>query len=372
MTARFDAIVIGGGFYGLRIALFLREQLGCREVAVVEREHNLMSRASYTNQARVHNGYHYPRSILTAYRSRVNFARFRQEYGEAVVDNFEHYYAIARRLSKTNASQFETFCRRIGAPVSEPPQAVAALFATPLIERVFGVQEPAFNSLILRDLMISRIDSVGGVSFFMDTDVAMLEGRPGSPIEVHAKGLTLRSTRVISAIYSQINELHRSSNLPLVPLQHEIAEMALVRLPCELQGRAFTVMDGPFFSIMPFPPRGLHTLSHVRYTPHYRWQDDKDRRGPNPATVVTQIDKTSHFYSMLSDVVRYIPSAAAVSQVDSVYEAKTVLTASDVDDSRPILFRSNLGIEGYSCVMGGKLDNIYDVLQELENLYGNE
>jgi glycine/D-amino acid oxidase-like deaminating enzyme len=65
MIERHDAVVIGGGHYGLRIALHLWESWGLRDVLVLEAEPKLMSRASYANQARVHNGYHYPGSILT-------------------------------------------------------------------------------------------------------------------------------------------------------------------------------------------------------------------------------------------------------------------------------------------------------------------
>ena len=88
-----------------------------KRIAVVDREPEMMNRASYANQARVHNGYHYPRSILTAYRSRVNFPRFVAEFADAIDQSFDHYYAVARRLSKTSARQFEVFCTRIGARV---------------------------------------------------------------------------------------------------------------------------------------------------------------------------------------------------------------------------------------------------------------
>ncbi len=54
-----------------------------------------MSRASYNNQARVHNGYHYPRSILTALRSRISFPRFVDEFRDCVDSDFDKYYLIS-------------------------------------------------------------------------------------------------------------------------------------------------------------------------------------------------------------------------------------------------------------------------------------
>src|SRR3954468_22658490 len=90
----FASVIVGGGFYGARLALVLRARGG--RVLLVEREAQLLWRASLRNQARVHNGYHYPRSILTSLRSRLNYARFVTEYADCVDQSFVHYYGIAR------------------------------------------------------------------------------------------------------------------------------------------------------------------------------------------------------------------------------------------------------------------------------------
>src|SRR4051812_41394861 len=97
----YDAIVIGGGFFGASIALHLSE--GGARVAVLEREADLMTRASYANQARVHNGYHYPRSFLTGLRSAVNFPKFVLEFKDCIHDSFDQIYAIPHANTKVNA-----------------------------------------------------------------------------------------------------------------------------------------------------------------------------------------------------------------------------------------------------------------------------
>ena len=107
-----DAIVIGGGFYGCETALELR-RLGFSKVIVAERENDILRRASFVNQARVHNGYHYPRARATALRSRRNFERFIGDYADEVVHGMEKYYAIARG-SRVSADQFAAFCQTIG------------------------------------------------------------------------------------------------------------------------------------------------------------------------------------------------------------------------------------------------------------------
>jgi hypothetical protein len=43
-------------------------------------------------------------------------------------------------------------------------------------------------------------------------------------------------------------------------IKRELTEMVLIAPPPQLRGRGFTIMDGPFFSVMPFPAAGLHAL----------------------------------------------------------------------------------------------------------------
>ena len=53
-----------------------------QRVILLERGENLLERASHNNQARVHQGYHYPRSLITGLRSRENYTRFVAEFGD--------------------------------------------------------------------------------------------------------------------------------------------------------------------------------------------------------------------------------------------------------------------------------------------------
>ncbi len=68
--ATYDYLVIGGGLFGSYAALYAA-QLGY-SVCLVEREDALFKKASVVNQARLHAGYHYPRSVATARMSDDN------------------------------------------------------------------------------------------------------------------------------------------------------------------------------------------------------------------------------------------------------------------------------------------------------------
>ncbi len=368
-SQRADCVVIGGGLFGCTIAALLRREHGC-SVVVIERESVLMRRASYNNQARVHLGYHYPRSILTGLRSRVNSSRFMREYAECIDDDFTMYYCIVRTMSNVTAAQFQAFCERIGAPLEPAPGPVAAMFESNRIEAVFRAMEPAFNAVKLAGRLADEL-AIQAIEVLFETEVRRLSpsDAPGARLAVHAENrgtgdaMRIDAQFVFNCTYSNINTILARSGIERIPLKQELAEIALVEVPDEIRGVGVTVMCGPFFSFMPFPPRGLHSFSHVRYTPHHEWHDVV--HAIDNQEYMDRVPKHTNFAWMQADARRYMPLVDQFKYKDSLWEVKTVLPQGEIDDSRPILFQRDVGIPGLICVLGGKIDNIYDVDAEL-------
>jgi glycine/D-amino acid oxidase-like deaminating enzyme len=328
-----------------------------------------MTRASFNNQARVHNGYHYPRSVLTALRSRVSFPRFVEDFGDCVDSEFAKYYLIGAPLGKVSARQFLRFCDRIGASCIPAPDAIQRLTNPRLIEACFAVTEYAFNATKLRVLMEARLQAAS---------VACRMGTSVESVRQHGNGLLVTllnlatseryevyADQVFNCTYSRINYVLSHSGVELVPLKHEMTEMCLVEVPDELKRTGITVMCGPFFSVMPFPPAGLHSFSHVRYTPHYEWHDDNGCPYVDAQTKFETASRHTAWRSMQKDAMRYLPILSECRYERSLWETKTILPRSEADDSRPILFRANHGLRGFHCVMGGKIDNVYDAVEAI-------
>jgi glycine/D-amino acid oxidase-like deaminating enzyme len=364
-----DAVVIGGGFYGCMIAQHLRRYVS--NVVLLEKHNDLMQRASYANQARIHNGYHYPRSLLTAMRARANFPRFVETFRPCIDDSFDKYYAIARNYSKVTAQHFANLCRRIGAPLDEAPAEVCRLFSSEMVEAVFRVQEYAFDAVRLKQMMIQQLREAQ-VDVRLNTRVEQVTGQSDGSVRLicgsHEGEYSLKACRAFLCGYSQINTLLAASGLPTIPLKHELTEMALVEMPESLRRLGITVMCGPFFSVMPFPPRGLHTFSHVRYTPHGSWTDASDGV-LDGHEYLDKHPRQSHFRSMQRDAQRFLPELADCRQIDSLWEIKTVLVASERDDSRPILLAGNAALPNLISVLASKIDNVFDALDQIDACY---
>jgi glycine/D-amino acid oxidase-like deaminating enzyme len=363
----YGAVVIGGGFYGSVVALEVCKYFP--RVLLLEKEGDLIRRASYQNQARIHQGYHYPRSLLTSIRSRVNFLRFVENYREAVFSAFENYYAIARTFTKTTSAQFKQFCRRIGAPLGPAPAEIKALFNPSHIEDVFTTLEYAFDAAKLRGVIKSRLNEAG-VETQLRAHVERL-----TPAGAFCRvsflddgGLRdVQARYVFNCGYSLINGVLARSGLPLIPMKHEFTETALIEVPPGFRDMGITIMDGPFFAVMPFPDRGLHTLCHVRYTPHHWWLDTPGEPCLDVRRYFESIRPQSRYDHMIKDAARYVPTLAGSRFVESLWEVKTLLPSSEVDDSRPILFKPVEAAPNIICILGGKIDNIFDIQEYISH-----
>ena len=360
--APMNVLVIGGGFFGMYLAEWVALR-GFRAV-LVEKGTGLMRRASYANQARVHGGYHYPRSILTALRSRMSLPRFAREFADCVDRSFEQYYMVSGAGGFLSARQFVAFCDRIGASLGPAPEKIRSLANPWYVEDVFAVEERVFDADGLRSAMEARVGAAGvdvrlgarAVSVRKEGGrlAAMVRSAGNAEDEIVADA-------VFSCVYAATNHLLLESGVAPVPLRHELAEIALVEPPEEVAGLGVTVMDGPFFSIMPFPPRSLHSVSHVRHTPRMEWDgaDGSGARDPDATCA-------SSWPLMVKDAARYVPVLSKCRRRDSLWEVKTILPTSESSDSRPVLFKPDHGLKGFHCVVGGKIDNIYDMMEAVE------
>lgn len=351
-----DYLIVGGGFYGCCLALYLRSISD--RVLVVEAEDRLLTRASRVNQARIHTGFHYPRSALTAVKSMVLHNRFMADFPEAVVDDFQMLYAIAQHRSKVSAKRFYRMFRDINAPIQPAPASQSALFNPNHVEAAFACTEASFDYSVLAYLLGERL-AREGVELRLSTRVDSLSDRPNGTVAGLSDGTEVTARYTFNITYAQINNLLEKAELPKARLKYELAELALVTPPPELDRIGITLMDGPFFSCMPYPAENLYSLTHVRYTPHDSWTDESDYA--SPYAHLAHAKPKTRFAHMIRDGRRYLPCLVDARYERSIYDVKTVLLKNEQDDGRPILYQKKPEDSRVVSILGGKIDNIYDL-----------
>lgn len=372
-----DFLIVGGGIFGVYAALYLSRQ-GCR-VILVEKEKQLMQKASVVNQARLHSGYHYPRSVATARMSDENKARFTRDHQDFILFDFDKYYAIDRYGSLTDAAQFERFCRYIDIPckrVKEHP-----LFNYHRLEAVFETQEYTFDPVLIAAYYREQLSAAPGVDVWCYHQIEAA-GAVGQEWEAEVRSLEhqtikkIRAGQVINATYSASNAVNQLFGLEEINLMHEISEMAFVSSP-QLKNTGLTVMDGPFGSIMPYGKSGLLSLSSVAYTHHkvsYAAQptfDCQDLRAdckPNFTSVCNycQYRPTSNYEKMLAQMKQYLSDAVTLHYFTSMFTIKSKLRANYIDDGRPTEIGLLSNNPRFYCIFAGKINSIYEIEKVVE------
>lgn len=369
MKEWYDKIIIGAGLYGLYSAE-LCGRSGQR-VLVLESEETPFSRATYVNQARVHQGYHYPRSLSTALKSAGYFRRFQEDYGFCINREFEKVYATSKEFSWSSAGQFRDFCKAADIPCTE--LCPERFFRKGMCDGAFLTREYTYDARILRDYYMDRLKELPTVDLRFGVRIDHME-RQEDRFEVHTADRRLyESGFLLNATYASTNQISRMLGFETFRIKYELCEIILCNVNEALSGYGFTVMDGPFFSIMPFGRTGFHSLTSVTFTPHSTGYEEvpvfecQERSGGYCSAQylgncnLCPARPASAFPYMANLARKYMREEFVFEYDHSLYSMKPILMSSEVDDSRPTVIRKYGGKPVYVSVLSGKINTVYDL-----------
>lgn len=373
---QFDRIIIGAGLYGLYSALFCCKK--GQKVIVLECDDAPFKRATYINQARVHQGYHYPRSISTALKSAGYFERFNKDYAFCVNKEFDQIYATSSQYSWSDGKQFKAFCKAANIPCEE--LYAGNYFKEGMCDGVFRTREYTYDAMILKDYFLNELEQYGS-SIVIKYGVKICSIEKGNETYVirTEEGESYESAFVLNSTYAGTNQILEMAGFEKFGIKYELCEIILCDVNEKLKGVGFTVMDGPFFSIMPFGKTGLHSLTSVTFTPHTTSYDPvptfscqaeskgfcTTKRLGNcndcPAKPVTA------FPYMANLARKYMLDDYRFEYRNSLFSMKPILMSSEIDDSRPTVIREYSKNPTFVGVLSGKINTVYDLDEVLND-----
>jgi len=380
-----DKLIIGAGLYGLYSALYCARK--GQRVTVLEMDEEPFARATYINQARVHMGYHYPRSLSTAMKSAGYFKRFVEDYSFCILFDFQQVYATSRHFSWTDAVEFQKFCRDAGIPCEALP--VDRYFRKGTCDGAFLTKEYTYDAHILRDYFLEELGKHKGVELLWGRQVERIV-KNADRFEVYARhqGREERyeSPFVLNATYASVNQIlscieksagGQEAAPELFGIKYELCEIILCRVNEAFRKIGLTVMDGPFFSIMPFGKTGYHSLTSVTFTPHsasfasvpqFPCMTDGGCGGKllGNCNACERRPKSAWEY-MAALAGKYVREEYKFVYERSLFSMKPILKASEIDDSRPTVIRYASRKPVFLSVLSGKINTVYDLDEFLED-----
>ncbi|WP_455023206.1 FAD-dependent oxidoreductase [Oribacterium sinus] len=372
----FDKVIIGAGLYGLYAALFCCTK--GQKVIVLECEDAAFKRATFINQARVHQGYHYPRSISTALKSAGYFERFNRDYAFCINKEFEQIYATSTEYSWSNGKQFKDFCRAANIPCEElNPNN---FFKSNMCDGAFRTREYTYDAMILREYLLEELKKyTSNVEIQYSVKITGIDKDADRYIINTEGGAKYSSGYILNATYAGTNQILDMLGFEKFKIKYELCEIILCDVNDKLKGLGITVMDGPFFSIMPFGKTGYHSLTSVTFTPHttsyeelpaFSCQERSDgyctkyRLGncnnclARPLTAFPYMDHLAR---------KYMRNEYTFSYDNSLFSMKPILMSSELDDSRPTVVRKYSDGPTFVSVLSGKINTVYDLDEVLSD-----
>ena len=323
----YDKIIFGAGLYGLYAA----QKCGAagQRVLVLERDPGPFMRATDINQARVHMGYHYPRSYSKA------------------------------------------------AGIRCDDVAPSRYFNPGMCDGAFLTTEYTYDAQVLKNWFLAELEKLPNVEvLYSRKPDAIVE--KGGCWQVTAGELTAEAPFLLNATYAGVNDVHALLGLPPFQIQYEKCEIILCRVDERLQNTGITVMDGPFFSLMPFGQTGLHSLTSVTFTPHETSYDSvatfpcQQESGGRcaPGSLYNCNDcpaKPASAWPYMSQLARkYLKEEYGFQYHSSLFSMKPILKASEIDDSRPTVVRVMHDAPRMVSVLSGKINTVYDLDEVLD------
>lgn len=372
----FDKVIIGAGLYGLYSALKCGQS--GQSVLVIEKDPAPFMRATYINQARVHMGYHYPRSFSTAVKSANYFERFCNDYGFCIHKDFEQVYATSSHFSWTNAEAFKSFCRNadIRCEGVDPE-----LFFNPgMCDGAFITKEYTYDAQLLKDYFIKELSTLTNVRIEYNHRPEIID-KKRNVWHIKAQDISCETPFILNATYAGVNDVLKISWGGVEPfkIKYEKCEIILCSVNEKLKNVGITVMDGPFFSIMPFGKTGLHSLTSVTFTPHETCYEtvasfpcqelNTSRCSPGNLDNCNECpNKPESAWTYMSMLARkYLKEEYGFNYHSSLFSMKPILMASEIDDSRPTVIRKTFESPTFISVLSGKINTVYDLDEVLIN-----
>lgn len=375
---KFDKIIIGGGLYGLYSALLCGKNN--QQVIVLEYDSESFMRATYINQARVHMGYHYPRSFSTAIKSAHYFERFNKDYSDCILSEFDQVYATSADFSWTNAEQFKKFCKE--AEIRCDEISPTKYFQEGKCDGAFLTREYTYDAKMLRDKLISEIRNYHNITLIYNARIKEIQKDSTEYAVVMEDGTEYRSGFILNATYASVNQVLAKLGYEPFKIKYELCEIILCNVSDELKNVGLTVMDGPFFSIMPFGKTGYHSLTSVTFTPHITSYDDVPTfscqklceqgycRPEQLGNCNECKAKPETAWDYMSSLARkYMREELKFTYEKSLFSMKPILKASEIDDSRPTVIKEFSKEPTFVSVLSGKINTVYDLDEVLLNEY---
>ena len=276
--------IIGGGFYGIMASLEAAANKYVDEVTIFEKNDSLMLAAGKYNQARLHLGFHYPRSEETIRQTKSGFVSYQKRFPNATQSINKNIYLI-REDGLISIEQYLQVMQKnkIKFKDIDVKETSFKYRADGIDFKTIQVEERYIDILKLNQDLFREIDEMG-INVCLGQEVKYVDTENG--ILEFYNNKTLQYDLIVNCSY--INPFIGFSENK-IPLKYEFCTLLFISSEV-IKNQAITVMDGPFVSIYPWLSN-LHSVASVKFSPALQNENLKELINQRNNMTFSEIEK---------------------------------------------------------------------------------
>tara|TARA_E500000305_G_C3983007_1_gene217913 strand:+ start:109 stop:1143 length:1035 start_codon:yes stop_codon:yes gene_type:complete len=333
-----NILIIGAGLFGCCTAIEL-ERSGHR-VTLLEKESDIMKKASKMNHNRIHLGFHYPRSIKTAKQSLNGLVSFLLNFKEAIVSDFPNYY-MNHIDSNVSSTEYTNFCDEVGISYEfEYPKNY--LLKKKDIDLSLRVNEPIFDYDILKSIVDVKLKDVNlKLNTEFDGDITGYD-------------------YIINASYSNVNIVNDMLESPKLNLKFQDVIVPIFKMKHKPIG--LTIMDGPFCSVM---PKGANDNEFLLYHPKFSVVSDSKKH-----ISLSEENENDLIDAIYKNSIQYYPFLKNVERQDCWRTVRALpVNHNDARLSEIFINKKN---QNHITILSGKISTCWKVAYEIKSIIRNK
>jgi hypothetical protein len=289
--------IIGGGWYGCHIALFLKSHGYI--VKIIEKNSEIFDNSSFYNQNRLHLGYHYPRDFATRSLCKNNYDKFIARYTN-IVDKIDNNYYL---ISKKSILDYDTYEHIYSYENFEFSIKENILF-NDIYSTIICVNEQVINSNKAKKYFTQEL-SEQNIQVICNTEVVSVNTLEDKINITDSNNNNYTCDMVLDCTYNQLGLLTDN-------FEYELTISLVFKRMQNTAFDAITIMDGKFLSLYPRDiDKELFTLTDVEYTPIIKSKNYNDIKNyiikdeEIESIKLKMIDKCKHYYPEFEDNFEY-------------------------------------------------------------------
>lgn len=262
--------IIGGGFYGCYFAKKLKEKFNNKiKIDVFEKNHNILIEAGKNNQYRLHQGFHYPRSIKTIKQTIEGSKIFIKEFKKFIDIPKENIYLIHKN-SKVSFKKYLDIYKKYKVKYRKLDlKKLSYLKNHNNFQGAINTKEGVI--LIEKLLPFLRKKIKLNCKVINNAKIINIDEKRGSLIDNNNK-IYENYNFIINTTYTEPNIGIKN----FYKIKYELAALIKVKNPYKKK-IGLTIMDGPYVSLYPCNEY-YSTISSVLFTPIKKFKKIEDLR----------------------------------------------------------------------------------------------